>query len=118
MGDYWGEDYWEGDFWEGDFWGATVSVPSGDAYLLAEFGTGDTVTVDIYRLIDDVLVVDDGSMTEIGATGRFKYAFSQDITERTEYLYIADNGTTEQQGKIILGTALALDRIDNNTQPV
>lgn len=118
MGDFWASDYWEGDYWEGDYWGATVFSPSGDTYLLADFGTGDTVTIDIYRIVDSLLVINGASMIEIGSTGRFKYVFSQDIIDRTEYLYITENGVTEQQGKVVLGAAIALDRIDRNTQAV
>ena len=72
-------------------------------YILGNFTTGDTVTVTIYRLSDDTKVVDAATCSEIGATGRFKYLFSQSVTTKTEYLWIMTNGTEEQQGKIILG---------------
>jgi len=72
-------------------------------YILANFNTGDTVTIDVYRLSDDVKVIDAALMTEIDTTGRFKYSFSQTISTKTEYLYICSNSIEQQQGKIILG---------------
>lgn len=72
-------------------------------YILANFDTGDTVTIDVYRLSDNFKVVDGVSMTEIGTTGRFKYSFSQSISTKTEYLYICTNSIEEQQGKMVLG---------------
>lgn len=139
MGDYWGNNYFNDGYWEEDYWGGTVSSPTGEVYLLSDFTTGDTVTVDIYRLVDNTLVIDGASMSEIASTGTFKYAFSQVISTRMEYLYIASNGSTDQQGKVILNAmvpfiegiwdntddpigantkAAALKRIDNNTQPI
>ena len=102
MGDYWGSDYWNDGYWEGDYWGGTVSSPTGEVYLLADFATGETVSVDVYRLVDNSLVISSASMSEVGTTGTFKYAFSQIISTRMEYLYIASNGTSDQQGKVIL----------------
>jgi len=72
-------------------------------FILANYDTGDTVTIDVYRLSDNVQVVTDASMSEIGATGRYKYSFSQSVSAKTEYLYITSNSINEQQGKIILG---------------
>jgi len=72
-------------------------------YIISNFTTGDTVTIDVYRLSDNVKVINAASMTEIGTTGRFKYAFAQTISTKTEYLYVCTNTTEEQQGKIILG---------------
>lgn len=74
-----------------------------NTYILAEFTTGDTVTIDIYRLSDDVKVVDTAAVTEISSTGTFKYLFNIVVTEKTEFLLIMDNGTTDKRGKIILG---------------
>jgi len=72
-------------------------------YIISNFTTGDTVTITVYKLTDNSKVVDAVSMTEIGTTGRFKYAFAQTISTKTEYLYVCTNSTEEQQGKIILG---------------
>ena len=72
-------------------------------YIICRFTTGDTVTIDIYDLADDSKDVDGVSMTEIGSTGYFKYQFNPSISTLMEYLYIADNGTEEHAGKIILG---------------
>lgn len=139
MSAYWGSDYWNDGYWEGDYWGGTVSSPSGEIYLLADFSTGETVTIDIYRLADNALVIDGASMSEISTTGTFKYAFSQIVSTRMEYFYIANNGTTDQQGKAILNSAIpfiegvwqntdnptgpdtkaaALARVDLNTQEI
>ena len=139
MSDYWGADYFNDGYWEGDYWGGTVSSPTGEIYLLADFTTGDTVTINIYRLVDDTLVVSAASMAEIGSTGTFKYAFSQVIATRMEYFFIASNGTTEKLGKAILNSmvpfidgiwentddptgpntkAAQLNRIDVNTQEI
>ena len=72
-------------------------------YIIARFTTGDTVTIDIYDLADNSKDVDGASMAEIGSTGYFKYQFNPDISSLMEYLYIADNGSEEHAGKIILG---------------
>lgn len=72
-------------------------------YILSNFATGDTVTIAVYKLSDNSKVVDAVACSEIGTTGRFKYSFSQSISTKTEYLWVAENGTEEQQGKIILG---------------
>lgn len=72
-------------------------------YILSNFTTGDTVTITVYKLSDNSKVIDAVACSEIGTTGRFKYSFSQSISTKTEYLWVAENGTEEQQGKIILG---------------
>ncbi|RLG44994.1 MAG: hypothetical protein DRN81_03155 [Thermoproteota archaeon] len=120
MGDYWGGDYFNDGYWEADYWGATVASPTDELYLLADFATGNTVTVNIYRLSDDALVVSAASMSEIASTGTFKYAFSQTISTKMEYLYIASNGSTVQQGKIILNVAVPLAEAvwENEDDPV
>ena len=76
-------------------------------YILAEFTSGDTVTIDIYRLSDNVKVVDGtgagADVPEILSTGTFKYLFNITVTEKTEFLLIMDNGTIDKRGKLILG---------------
>ena len=72
-------------------------------YILAQFNTGDTVTVDVYRLSDDSQIINGGACLEIGSTGVFKYNFNQSITSKEEYLWIMTNGTLEVKGKIVLG---------------
>ena len=74
-----------------------------NAYILAEFTSGDTVTIDIYRLSDNVKVVNGASTSEIASTGTFKYLFNIVVTDKTEFLLIMDNGTTDKRGKIVLG---------------
>lgn len=74
-----------------------------NTYILAEFNSGDTVTIDIYRLSDDVKVVDNAAVSEISSTGTFKYLFNLIVTEKTEFLLIMDNGITDKRGKLVLG---------------
>ena len=74
-----------------------------NTYILAEFTSGDTVTIDIYRLSDDFLTVSGVNVSEISSTGTFKYLFNIVVTEKTEFLLIMDNGTTDKRGKLVLG---------------
>ena len=72
-------------------------------YILGNFDSGDTVTIDIYKINDGSQVVNGSSCTEIGTTGVFKYQFSLSITTKTEYLWIMSNGDVDQRGKIVFG---------------
>lgn len=72
-------------------------------YILVEFTSGDTVTIDIYRLSDDVKVVDSVAVSEVASTGIFKYLFNEVVTEKTEFLLIASDGTTTKNGQLIMG---------------
>ena len=72
-------------------------------YILGIFNSGDTVTIDIYRLSDNTKVIDSANCTEIGTTGVFKYLFSQTVTQKEEYLWIMSNGNYSKYGKIVLG---------------
>ena len=74
-----------------------------NTYILAEFTSGDTVTIDVYRLSDDFLTVSGVNVSEISSTGTFKYLFNIVVTEKTEFLLIMDNGTTDKRGKLVLG---------------
>ena len=74
-----------------------------NTYILAEFTSGDTVTIDIYRLSDDFLTVSGVNVSEISSTGTFKYLFNIVVTEKTEFLLIMDNGTIDKRGKLVLG---------------
>lgn len=74
-----------------------------NAYILAEFAPGDTVTIDVYRLSDDVQVVTASGVQEIASTGTFKYLFDETVTSKTEYLLIMSNGVVDKRGKIVLG---------------
>ena len=76
---------------------------SESTYILGNFDSGDTVTIDIYKASDNTKVVDGASCSEIGTTGVFKYNFSQTITSKEEYLWIMSNGSLDQRGKIVLG---------------
>jgi len=72
-------------------------------YILGVFNSGDTVTIDIYRLSDNTKVVDGASCSEVAGTGIFKYLFSQSVTQKEEYLWIMSNGSYLKCGKIVLG---------------
>lgn len=74
-----------------------------NTYILAEFASGDTVTIDIYRLNDDFLTVSGVNVSEIASTGTFKYLFDTTVTEKTEFLLIMGNGITDKRGKLVLG---------------
>ena len=89
-----------------------------NTYILGNFSTGDTVTIDVYHISDGVKVVDSVSCNEIGGTGVFSYLFSQTITEKTEYLWIMSNGSIDNRGKIILGGYMdtIINDLDNPDQ--
>ena len=74
-----------------------------NTYILAEFTSGDSVTIDIYRLSDDAKVVDSVVVLEVASTGIFKYLFNIVVTEKTEFLLIASNGVTTKNGQLIMG---------------
>ena len=76
---------------------------SENPYIICSFGTGDTVTITIYDLSDDSVVVSSAAMAEIGTTGYFKYQFNPSPTALKEYLYVMTNSVEEHAGKIILG---------------
>jgi hypothetical protein len=61
--------------------------------LIGTFTTGDTVTVTIYKLSDNSIIVNAGVCTEIGTTGRFKYTTTIEQTSESYYWYMT-NGTT------------------------
>ncbi|RLC20218.1 MAG: hypothetical protein DRI57_05290 [Deltaproteobacteria bacterium] len=71
--------------------------------ILGVFNSGDSVTIDIYRLSDNSKVVDAAPCTEIGTTGVFKYEFSQAVSQKEEFLWIMSNGEYSKYGKVILG---------------
>jgi len=72
-------------------------------YLWVRFNTGDSPTITIYDASDDSVIINAAAMSELGATGFFKYQFNPTATALTEYFYIAETTTEEQGGKIILG---------------
>jgi TolA-binding protein len=74
-----------------------------NSYIVAEFPTGNTVTIDIYKLSDNSKVVSAANMAEIGTTGIFKYQQTLNPIVLTEYLYIATDGIDTRKGKIVLG---------------
>lgn len=70
-------------------------------YLIAAFGNGDTVTIDMWRLSDDTQVVSGATCLEIGSTGVFKYSFS--ASDANEYYWKMSNGDYDIHGKIVFG---------------
>jgi hypothetical protein len=74
-----------------------------NTYILAEFTSGDSVKIDIYRLSDNDKVVGDANVPEILSTGTFKYLFNITVTEKTEFLLIMNNGVIDKRGKLTLG---------------
>ncbi|MCX8207697.1 MAG: hypothetical protein N3G75_07695 [Methanothrix sp.] len=75
------------------------------AYIVVEFGTGQSVSVSIYDLADNSLIVEDADMTEIGSTGLYKYAFDPGLETPAfkHYLYIASDGASVKHGVLIFG---------------
>ncbi len=76
---------------------------SESTYILSVFNPGDSVTIDIFKLSDGSLVVDDAACTEVGSTGVFKYLFTQAVTQKEEFLWAMTNGSVTRYGKIVLG---------------
>ena len=76
---------------------------SENTYVLAEFTSGDSVTINIYGLSDDVKVVDAAAMSEISSTGIFKYLFDIEVAEKTEFLLMISNGATSKNGQLVIG---------------
>ncbi|MCW7076381.1 MAG: hypothetical protein OCU18_03705 [Candidatus Syntrophoarchaeum sp.] len=87
-------------------------------FIWVRFATTDSVTITIYKAIDNSVVVDAAAMSELLSTGYFKYQFSPSPApvELTEYFYIATNGIEEHAGKIILGGYP--DSIKNETDKI
>lgn len=75
--------------------------------LLQIFETGDTVTISLYDLSDDSAVtLTSNTCSEIGSTGVFKWNTSNITTypiEKTEYLWVMNNGVENKFGKLIIG---------------
>lgn len=88
--------------------GAFIGLTSNEVYLgavkfitmVGKFPTGSTVTISIYSLADNQLLVNSAAVTEIAATGYFKYKFEGPYAPDTEFLYIMTDGQIEQFGKI------------------
>lgn len=77
------------------------------AFILSKFTTGSSITISLYKLSDSsVVTLTSNVMTEVAATGVFKWNTSNITTQPivfTEYLWIATDGTSSQYGKIVLG---------------
>ncbi|HOL44380.1 MAG TPA: hypothetical protein PK659_09030 [Methanothrix sp.] len=71
--------------------------------LVAKFDTGNTVTINIYKLGTNgaTLVVSGGSCTEIGSTGFFYYVLDVEPVDDFEtYLWVMSNGSTTAYGTV------------------
>ncbi|MCD6149098.1 hypothetical protein J7J18_07030 [bacterium] len=88
--------------------------------ILALFNSGDTVTINVYRLSDNTKVVDGASCSEVAETGIFKYLFSQTISQKEEYLWVMNNGEYSKYGKIVLSGWMddTADEIQNHRNMV
>jgi len=64
-------------------------------WILAAFdNSGLTVTINVYDLSDDTLIVTSGSMSEISTTGTYKYSFSeQDMIKDYFFQAIGSDGS-------------------------
>jgi len=82
------------------------------AYIVGEFTSGDTVTVSIYRLSDNALVVDSDICTEIGNSGFFKFLFSQEVSQQETFLWIMTNGSVLRSGMLVFGGYM--DAVDSS----
>jgi hypothetical protein len=78
-----------------------------NAYAVGNFGTGDTVTVTVYKVFGGTLEsLTTGACLEIGTTGVFRWAWSNLTTAPTafsEYLYIMTNGVITQREAVLFG---------------
>jgi len=68
--------------------------------LVERFETGDSVSVTIYDLSDNSIVVNSVAMGEIASTGHFKYKYEMLTAADVDFMYIMDNGSYIQSGKI------------------
>jgi len=69
--------------------------------MIGKFNTGATITIKIYNLFDNSLIIDT-TMSEIGTTGYFKYKHEDVISIDNEYLAVMDDGAFEQGGRVYL----------------
>lgn len=78
-----------------------------DTYAVEWFNPGDTVTVSVYNLLGGASVaLTSNACIEIGTTGVFRWSWDNITTKPTDYvqyLYIMDNGLTEQVGYTTFG---------------
>jgi len=70
--------------------------------ILTTFPSVSAVTIDVYKLTDDSLVVDNQSMTEVANSGTYKYLVNETVANKTEYLWIASDGTSKRKGKLVV----------------
>lgn len=72
--------------------------------LIGKFNTGNTVTIDVYRLSDNSKIVTGGDCTELGTTGFFLYDHGLTPTGFESYLWIMTNGTPSEDvyGELVL----------------
>lgn len=71
--------------------------------LVGKFTTGDTVSITIIRLLDNVVVATSVACTEINATGYFKYVYTPGDSDFSEFLWtMIDSGGNEVAGSFII----------------
>lgn len=71
-------------------------------YILSSFDTWLDITIDIYYLLDNSLVIDDIACSEIWTTGIYKYSFSNSSTVKKEFLWIMKSSLDNHSWKIVL----------------
>jgi len=72
-------------------------------YIWARFNTGDSPTISIYDASDDSIIINAAAMSELAATGHFKYLFDPSPVVLTNYFYIASTTDEEISGAFTLG---------------
>jgi len=70
--------------------------------ILVNYPSGGSITIDVYRLSDNVQVVTAAAMSSISTTGIYKYTLNQTVASKEEYLWISTDGTLTRSGKVVI----------------
>ena len=71
-------------------------------YILSVFDTWLNITIDVYDLSDDSLIIDNVACSEIWTTGVYKYSFSNVNASKKEFLWIMKSSLDNHSWKIVL----------------
>lgn len=71
-------------------------------YILSVFDTWLSITIDVYDLLDNTKIVDNLACTEVWTTWVYKYSFSNNSTNKKEFLWIMKSSIDEHSWKIVL----------------
>lgn len=96
---------------------STVHIHTADNILLitkfttmvGKFPTGSIVTITIYDLFDDSVIVNGANSSEINTTGLFKYELTGITIPNKEFAFTMTDGITEQFGKVVFREDLLAD---------